>query len=92
MKKTPNILTDDDYDYLANLTEGFSGSDISVLIRDASFQPLRKCERAMKFKKVMDSSGKMKYEPCAPSDPNGVNMKFMDLTGDQLKLPDVDIV
>jgi len=61
------------------------------LIRDASFQPLRKCERATTFKEVKDK-GTIKFEPCAPSDPNGVKKKFMDLTGDQLKLPDVDIV
>ena len=34
----------------------------------------------------------MKYEPCAPSDPEGEKKNFMDLTGDLLKLPDVDIV
>ena len=78
--------------YLYNFNfNRFSGSDISVLIRDASFQPLRKCERATTFKQVNDK-GKVKFEPCAPSDPNGQKKKFMDLTGDQLKLPDVDIV
>ena len=34
----------------------------------------------------------MKFEPCAPSDPNGIVKNFMDLNGDVLKLPDVDIV
>lgn len=105
MKKTPNSLNDDDFEYLANATEGFkklyfillinfysfSGSDLSVLIRDASFQPLRKCERATRFRQVK-VDGKMKFEPCAPSDPNGIEKKFMDLNGDVLKLPDVDIV
>lgn len=37
-------------------------------------------------------NGKVKYEPCAPSEANGTSMKFMDLSGDVLKLPEVDIV
>lgn len=46
----------------------FSGSDINVLIRDASFEPLRKCERAQKFKTIIDN-GVEKWTPCGPSDP-----------------------
>ena len=30
----------------------YSGSDMNTLIRDASFEPLRKCERAKSFKKI----------------------------------------
>lgn len=35
--------------------------------------------------------GKLLYTPCSPSDPEGIKIKFMDLNGDQLLLPDVDI-
>lgn len=49
---TPNSLTDDDYKKLAKLTEGYSGADISVLVRDALMQPVRKVQSATHFKKV----------------------------------------
>lgn len=90
LKKTPNVLTQEDFEYLAGVTEGFSGSDISVLVRDASFEPLRKCESAKKFKPVFHE-GKKRFEPCPPTDPEGLEMKFMDLNGDQLRLPDIDL-
>lgn len=41
---------------------------MSILVRDASYEPLRRCERATKFKKI-NQNGKMVYTPCAPSDP-----------------------
>ncbi len=61
------------------------------MVRDASFEPLRKCESAKKFKKVFHEN-KIKYEPCPPSDPEGLDMNFMQLNGDQLRLPDIDLV
>jgi len=49
---TPNSLTEDDIKVLAKRTEGFSGADISVLVRDALMQPVRKVQNATHFKKV----------------------------------------
>jgi vacuolar protein-sorting-associated protein 4 len=49
---TPNSLTEDDIKILAKKTDGFSGADISVLIRDALMQPVRKVQSATHFKKV----------------------------------------
>jgi vacuolar protein-sorting-associated protein 4 len=46
---TENSLEDDDYDKLGNLTEGYSGSDISVVVRGALMEPLRKCQLAKQF-------------------------------------------
>ncbi|CAN0032460.1 unnamed protein product, partial [Phaeothamnion confervicola] len=43
---TPNSLTDEDFDNLAAMAEGCSGSDISVVTRDALMEPLRKCQAA----------------------------------------------
>lgn len=49
---TPNNLTDDDFKVLADHTEGFSGSDISVIVRDALYEPVRTCQTATHFKYV----------------------------------------
>ena len=39
-------------DELANRTDGFSGADVSILVRDALMQPVRKVQSATHFKKV----------------------------------------
>ena len=53
---TPNSLTENDYKTLAKKTEGFSGADIAVLVRDALMQPVRKVQSATHFKKVSSIS------------------------------------
>lgn len=42
MKKNKHNLSEDDFRYVGEQTEGFSGSDLSVLARDACYEPLRK--------------------------------------------------
>lgn len=49
---TPHNLNEEDFKELAHKTEGFSGADISVLVRDALMQPVRKVQTATHFKKV----------------------------------------
>ncbi|KAK0549297.1 Vacuolar protein sorting-associated protein 4 [Tilletia horrida] len=50
---TPCALTNKDYRALAEKTDGYTGSDISVLVRDALMQPVRKVLSATHFKKVV---------------------------------------
>eukprot|EP01017_Pseudomicrothorax_dubius_P026471 TRINITY_DN2955_c0_g1_i3.p1 TRINITY_DN2955_c0_g1~~TRINITY_DN2955_c0_g1_i3.p1 ORF type:complete len:431 (-),score=124.02 TRINITY_DN2955_c0_g1_i3:35-1327(-) len=88
MKKTPHSISDEEFEEIAQSTEGFSGADISILVRDASFQPLRKCESASHFRSV-NVGNKTMWEPCAPSDPQGRPMRMMEINGDQLKLNDI---
>lgn len=49
---TPNDLTEEDFITLGKRTEGYSGADISILVRDALMQPVRKVQSATHFKKV----------------------------------------
>ena len=60
MKDTPNSMTEDDYKFFAEHTETYSGSDLSILVRDAVYEPVRRLQQAKKFKKL--PSGK--YTPC----------------------------
>jgi len=46
---TPSNLTDDDFETLGNITDGASGSDIKVLVKEALMQPLRTCQKAKQF-------------------------------------------
>lgn len=51
--QTPHSLNDNNIMELAKRTERFSGADISVLIRDALMQPVRKVQNSTHFKKVI---------------------------------------
>jgi vacuolar protein-sorting-associated protein 4 len=42
----------EDYRTLAQLSEGYSGSDISIAVQDALMQPVRKIQTATHYKKV----------------------------------------
>lgn len=41
--KTPNNLSEDDFRNLAEHTEGYSGSDITVVVKEAMMMPIRRC-------------------------------------------------
>ncbi len=41
--KTPNNLTDEDYQELGKATDGYSGSDIAIIVKEALMLPIRKC-------------------------------------------------
>lgn len=47
-----HILVDKDFEYLAEHTEGFSGSDLSTLINDALMRPIKQLQLATHFKRV----------------------------------------
>ena len=72
---TYNDLTDEQFEILGNLTEGYSGSDIYNLTQDAIYGPLRKCQKATHFKKL-DATH---IVPCSPSDQGAFKMKINDI-------------
>lgn len=54
---TPHNLTDANIHELARKTEGYSGADISIIVRDSLMQPVRKVQSATHFKKVSGPVG-----------------------------------
>lgn len=83
---TPTTLTSQDYQTLANITDGYSGHDIAVVVKDALMQPIRKIQAATHFRKIGEQ-----YQPCSPGEAGSVEMNWMDLDGNQLKEPDLTI-
>ena len=47
-----HVITDADFKRMGRETEGYSGSDLSILVRDALMAPIRKVQSATHFKKV----------------------------------------
>ncbi|KAI0089921.1 AAA-domain-containing protein [Irpex rosettiformis] len=83
---TPCQLSHQDYRVLAEKTEGYSGSDISTIVRDALMQPVRKVLSATHFKQVEDD-GKLKWTPCSPGDPAAQEKSWSDIDSDELLEP-----
>lgn len=87
---TPNSLKENDYKELAKKSPGMSGSDISVAVRDALYEPLRTVQDAQHFKKVWNSNHtNYLYTPCAPHDRDAEEMTLMDIPGEKLAPLDV---
>ncbi|KAH8101489.1 AAA-domain-containing protein [Cristinia sonorae] len=86
---TPCELTNQDYRTLGDKTEGYSGSDISIVVRDALMQPVRKVLSATHFKRVPSPTdpNQMKWTPCSPGDPAAVEKTWTDIEGDELLEP-----
>ncbi|KZZ95737.1 vacuolar protein sorting-associated protein 4 [Ascosphaera apis ARSEF 7405] len=83
---TPCTLQQSDYRTLAEMSEGFSGSDISIAVQDALMQPIRKIQTATHYKKVQ-VDGVEKLTPCSPGDTGATEMSWMEIEADQLLEP-----
>ncbi|KAJ7075012.1 AAA-domain-containing protein [Mycena belliarum] len=86
---TPCDMAPKDYRLLADQTEGYSGSDISVVVRDALMQPVRKVLSATHFKRVGDNDEK--WTPCSPGDPEAVEKSWTEVDSDELMEPPLRI-
>ena len=88
---TPNSLTEQNIAQLAARTDGYSGADISVMVKDALYQPVRVAQAATHFKKVPDPSHAQPFllEACSPGDPAGVEMSLYDIATEAFKPNDV---
>lgn len=90
--EVPCECTNADYRTLAEMTDGYSGHDVAVVVRDALMQPIRKIQQATHFKPVIDEiDGKEKLTPCSPGDEGAREMSWVDIGTDELKEPPLTI-
>lgn len=83
---TPHCLSKEDFDALAGMSDGYSGSDLKTVCRDAIMEPVRLSTQATHFKKVYEA-GKEMVTPCSPGDPAAEEMDLMQIESDKLLLP-----
>lgn len=96
---TSHVLTENDLRILAKKSEGYSGADISIVVRDALMEPVRKVQTSTHFKRVRGPSPTDKnlmvddlLTPCSPGDPAAIEMPWMEVPGDKLFEPPVSMV
>lgn len=95
---TPHMLTDADFRELGRRTDGYSGADISIVVRDALMQPVRKVQTATHFIRCSGPSredpDKIVHDllaPCSPGTRGAVEMTWMEVPGEKLLEPKVDM-
>lgn len=71
---------------LAKASEGFSGADMNILVRQAIMEPVRKCKNATHFKTVIGDDGEEKLTPCSPGDPDPTRVETTLMKIDPKKL------
>ncbi|OBZ79377.1 Vacuolar protein sorting-associated protein 4 [Grifola frondosa] len=87
--ETPCQLSSHDYRLLAEKTDGYSGSDIAIVVRDALMQPIRKVLSATHFKRVPSPTdpSAVKWTPCSPGDPEAEEKSWTTIESDELQEP-----
>ncbi|KAJ3031685.1 UNVERIFIED_CONTAM: Vacuolar protein sorting-associated protein 4 [Siphonaria sp. JEL0065] len=94
---TPCKMDPNDFRSLGEHTEGFSGSDIGVIVRDALMEPVRKVQTATHFKPVIGPSredptvAKTYLTPCSPGDAGAIEKSWIDVEPDELMEPDLTV-
>jgi vacuolar protein-sorting-associated protein 4 len=85
---TLHSLNDSDFDSLAEMSEGYSGSDIQTVTREALMAPLRASSKATHFRSVL-LNGREKFVACSANEVGAKRMNLMDVPGDKLALAPV---
>lgn len=93
---TPNTLTENDFMDLGHKSEGYSGADIGIVVREALMSPIRLIQSATHFKKVRGPDRKSANQmvddllsPCSPGDPAAIEISWVDIESDKLLEPPV---
>lgn len=68
------------------MSDGYSGSDLQIVVNEALMMPVRKCQTG-KFFKPHDGG----WTPTFPSDPEAKQMTIMDMDPKLLRCPDVSM-
>ena len=95
---TPIELTHSDMQTMAKRTDGYSGADIGIVVREALMIPIRKVQNATHFKMATgpsptdpDTVVSDLLTPCRPSDSGAQEMSWMTVPGDKLLEPRVGL-
>ena len=92
LKEAIHTLTNQEILQIAEITEGFSGADLNILIRDALMQPIREFQKSKYFikQKGIDTNGIEKdnlWIPCSSITKGAIEISWDKLNPKELARP-----
>jgi vacuolar protein-sorting-associated protein 4 len=84
-------IMNEEFDALSEMTEGYSGSDISIVCNEALLKPVKILQYATHFKPIVNSfsfegDDSIYWTPCGPSEPGCVEKTLTSIEPAQLML------
>ncbi|KAH7823437.1 Vacuolar protein sorting 4A (Vps4A) [Monocercomonoides exilis] len=93
---TPNTLTNEDFKTLAMKSEGYSGSDIGIVVQDALMQPIRRLQSTTHFKQIetteSDGTVVMKWMGVAPNEEGSIETDLLSIPRGCIVTPPVTMM
>jgi vacuolar protein-sorting-associated protein 4 len=87
---TPHNMSRHDFAEVARMVDGYSGSDLKTVTRDAIMEPLRASTSAAYFRMTMVNGKAMLVACVHGGEPGAQRMRFDEVPPEQLYLPDVE--
>ena len=81
--KEGHQLTAEDFDYLAKQTDGYSGSDISNMVKQALMIPIKRLQKAKYF--VIDQN--KKFHPCEETTMGAIRLNLYEIPKGSIDVP-----
>ena len=95
---TPTNLSPHDFGTLAQKTDGYSGANIGIVVRETLMMPLRKIQSSTHFKQMSGTSPTDPsvitddlWTPCGPHEPGAIEMSWMEVSSDKLLEPTITL-
>lgn len=71
----------------------YSRSDLFIIVRDASYEFIRKMQHATHFKQIPEArNGKPIYVPCDPQTEGAIMMSLFDMQPEEIQLQPTSMV
>lgn len=86
---TPHNVSAEQFRTLGQRTEGYSGADINIVVRDALMWPIRLVQYATHYLRSTATDGEPEYEPCSPGHADAIEMSWTQIPQGRLREPKV---
>ncbi|XP_062544553.1 vacuolar protein sorting-associated protein 4-like isoform X2 [Armigeres subalbatus] len=90
LQNTTHYYSEENISSFAVKTQGYTGADIILVVRDALMQPVRNVQSSTHFKKIKSPKCcSDSFVPCCANDAEAIKMTWLQISNEQLVVPPV---